>query len=189
MFSGITSFASSTLMKETPWKVTVCWAKVFLIPIHLLCICACLHLSHSSVHLLYAWILCTHQGEDDVLQVDILADSKILNFLTSSCKNAVVEMIGGLGVNLEKSLEVDSGSELTEEYLQVTLPTMGSIVTSFTRVKSTQWRAWTNPSLRNQRAQARLGPRGLRKPLLAPLLSAYDNMSLEYGLAFLTQHM
>jgi len=36
----------------------------------------------------------------------------------SSCKNAVVEMIGGLGVNLEKSLEVDSGSELTEEYLQ-----------------------------------------------------------------------
>jgi len=36
----------------------------------------------------------------------------------SSCKNAVVEMIGGLGVHLEKSLEVDTGSELTEEYLQ-----------------------------------------------------------------------
>merc|ERR1719209_800573 len=36
----------------------------------------------------------------------------------SSCKNAVVEMIGGLGVNLEKSLEVDTGSELTEDYLQ-----------------------------------------------------------------------
>ena len=30
-------------------------------------------------------------------------------------------MIGGLGVHLEKSLEVDTGSELTEEYLQVTL--------------------------------------------------------------------
>ena len=29
-------------------------------------------------------------------------------------------MIGGLGVSVEKSLEVDSGSELTEEYLQVT---------------------------------------------------------------------
>ena len=29
-------------------------------------------------------------------------------------------MIGGLGVSLEKSLEVDTGSELTEEYLQVT---------------------------------------------------------------------
>ena len=28
-------------------------------------------------------------------------------------------MIGGLGVHLEKSLEVDTGSELTEEYLQV----------------------------------------------------------------------
>ena len=39
--------------------------------------------------------------------------------LTFSCKNAVVEMIGGLGVHLEKSLEVDTGSELTEEYLQV----------------------------------------------------------------------
>jgi twinfilin-like protein len=36
----------------------------------------------------------------------------------SSCKNAVVEMIGGLGVSVEKSLEVDTGSELTEEYLQ-----------------------------------------------------------------------
>ena len=153
--------------------------------IQLLCFSAYLYLSFFSVHLLYAWILCTHQGEDDVLQVDILADSKILNFLTSSCKNAVVEMIGGLGVNLEKSLEVDSGSELTEEYLQVTLPTMGSIVTSFTRVKSTQWRAWTNPSLPNQRAQARLGPRGLQKPLSAPLLSACDNTSLEYGLASL----
>ena len=44
----------------------------------------------------------------------------IYDILTFSCKNAVVEMIGGLGVNLEKSLEVDSGSELTEEYLQVT---------------------------------------------------------------------
>ncbi len=31
-------------------------------------------------------------------------------------------MIGGLGVSVEKSLEVDSGSELTEEYLQVTSP-------------------------------------------------------------------
>ena len=40
--------------------------------------------------------------------------------VTFSCKNAVVEMIGGLGINLEKSLEVDTGSELTEDYLQVT---------------------------------------------------------------------
>ena len=43
--------------------------------------------------------------------------------ITFSCKNAVVEMIGGLGVHLEKSLEVDTGSELTEEYLQVTQST------------------------------------------------------------------
>ena len=62
-----------------------------------------------------------------------------------SCKNAVVEMIGGLGVHLEKSLEVDTGSELTEEYLQVeadfwSLLLFGGLLwlSLISRVRSTQ---------------------------------------------------
>ena len=54
-------------------------------------------------------------------------------------------MIGGLGVHLEKSLEVDTGSELTEEYLQVeadfwSLLLFGGLLwlSLISRVRSTQ---------------------------------------------------
>jgi twinfilin-like protein len=36
----------------------------------------------------------------------------------SSCKNAVVEAVTGLGIQIEKSLEVDGGHELSETYLK-----------------------------------------------------------------------
>ena len=37
--------------------------------------------------------------------------------LYSSCKNALVEQIERLGVAVEKKVEVDSGDELTEQFL------------------------------------------------------------------------
>jgi len=38
--------------------------------------------------------------------------------LYSSCKNAVVEVLGHEGIEIVKKIEVDSGSELTEDFLQ-----------------------------------------------------------------------
>ena len=37
--------------------------------------------------------------------------------LYSSCKNAVVEVLGHEGIEIVKKIEVDSGSELTEDFL------------------------------------------------------------------------
>ena len=38
--------------------------------------------------------------------------------LYSSCKNAVVEVIESEGIEIVKKIEVDSGSELTESFIQ-----------------------------------------------------------------------
>lgn len=37
--------------------------------------------------------------------------------LYSSCKNSVVEVLEGCGIEIAKKIEVDSGSELTETFL------------------------------------------------------------------------
>ena len=45
---------------------------------------------------------------------------KYLILIFFSCRNAVVEVIeNSLGIKLDKRLEIDSGSELTEQFLQV----------------------------------------------------------------------
>lgn len=38
--------------------------------------------------------------------------------LYSSCKNAVIEVLNQEGIEIVKRMEVDSGSELTETFLQ-----------------------------------------------------------------------
>ena len=44
----------------------------------------------------------------------------LLILISFSCRNAVVEVIeNSLGIKLDKRLEIDSGSELTEQFLQV----------------------------------------------------------------------
>ena len=50
----------------------------------------------------------------------------------SSCRNAVVDVIEKtLNIPLEKKVEVSSGSELTEEYLQVHLSFLITILTHY----------------------------------------------------------
>ena len=50
----------------------------------------------------------------------------------SSCRNAVVDVIEKtLNIPLEKKVEVSSGSELTEEYLQVNLSFLITILTHY----------------------------------------------------------
>ena len=40
----------------------------------------------------------------------------------SSCRNAVVEVIEAtLGIKLEKKIEIDTGAELTEDFLRVSV--------------------------------------------------------------------
>ena len=74
----------------------------------------------------------------------------------SSCRNAVVDVIEKtLNIPLEKKVEVSSGSELTEEYLQVHLSLLIIILTHILpRESCTQWSALTGLSFPSHQDQA-----------------------------------
>lgn len=69
------------------------------------------------------WFKHTHEGdykESAVFVYSMPGYSVSIKerMMYSSCKNAVVDVVTGLGVTIEKSVEVDGGSELTEKFLQ-----------------------------------------------------------------------